>query len=558
MKTGKFNMNVMLLMFALIPLFCGGLTVTIFLSEMGKSEIKTVTHNYMYSMAEDEGEALYGLAEVEGMDAALAPEALADFCAGKGLKDVSSSYIYVADADANMLYHKDESKIGQPVSNDVIKGVCAEMAAGATIETAVVEYKYNGSMKYASYYVAPDNSFVLVVSADESDVLSGVKKMVVYASIISLGILFLFILIALYFAKVVATPIRAVTDRINCMAEGNLNSTLPIKSIVTETVTLIRASDTLQSHLREVIDRTQTVSNELETGANTVFELSDHTSRGVDQISSAMEDLANGASSMAESVQNINSNIISMGMSVETIANNTENLVQSSNDIKAATQDADSYMKRVSDSSQQSVDSVHKISVQISETSEAIKSIERASDVISEIASQTNLLSLNASIEAARAGDAGRGFAVVASEIQQLAEQSNKSANDIKEIVQNITIQSDKTVELSAEIANIITEEQGYIVETQKKFDILADNIDRSLNQIDEIASKIDDLNSVKASITSEVQDLSAISEENAASNEEVSASVINIAESIREVHNNSNETKSLTVELNDAVSYFN
>lgn len=558
MKKGKFNLYVMLLMFALIPLVVGSIVVTLFLINEGKTEIKTVMHNYMYSMAVAEGERLYTAVEDEGVDKALSVEHLSEVCSDIAIADVSSSYAYVADANGTMLYHPTAEKIGEPVTNSTILGVCADMAAGKADAATTVEYEFKGAQKYASYWVAPDMSFVMVISADEDEVMAGIAAMRSLAILIEVIIIVVFVGIALFFAKMVATPIKAVADRINCMAEGNLNSTYPINSIVDETLILIHASDTLQSHLREVIDKTQSVSNELESGANTVYELSDHTSRGVDQISQAMEDLANGASSMAESVQNINSNIISMGMSVETIASNTENLVQSSNDIKIATQDADAYMKKVSDSSQHSVESVNKISTQISETSEAIKNIERASDVISEIASQTNLLSLNASIEAARAGDAGRGFAVVASEIQQLAEQSNKSANDIKEIVQNITIQSNKTVELSAEIAGIITEEQGFIVETQKKFDVLAENIDRSLNQIDEIASKVDELNSVKASITSEVQDLSAISEENAASNEEVSASVINIAESIREVHNNSDETKALTVELSDTVSYFN
>jgi methyl-accepting chemotaxis protein len=558
-KKGKsgFTMKKMLLLFALVPLVVGGLIVTIFLVENAKKSIKEVTHNYMYSMAVSEGQGLYDEMEYYGAEEALSTESLTEYCSDLNIKDVSSSYCYVADANGTMLWHPTAEKIGEPVTNSTILGVTADMAAGKHDDPAVVDYEFKGAMKYASYYVAPDNSFVLVMSADESDVLSRVNAMTSYAIVIDIVVTVIFIVIAVILSKMVATPITQIAEEMQEFSEGDMNTDREIHSVVNETKMLITAYEKLQSQVKNIIGVTQGISNNLSDGAANVVELSEHASTGINQISSAMEDLANGATSMAESVQNINSSIITMGNSVDTIATNTESLVQSSNDIKDATIEANSYMRKVSDSSQNSVESVHKIASQINETSEAIKSIEIASNVISDIASQTNLLSLNASIEAARAGEAGRGFAVVASEIQKLAEQSNQSASDIKEIVQNITIQSDKTVELSSEIAGIISKEQEYIADTQEKFDLLSENIDNSITQIKEIADKVEELNSVKTTITSEVQDLSAISEENAASNEEVSASVINISESINTVHTNSDDTKKLTVDLNDTISYF-
>ena len=177
--------------------------------------------------------------------------------------------------------------------------------------------------------------------------------------------------------------------------------------------------------------------------------------------------------------------------------------------------------------------------------------------MISSIASQTNLLALNASIEAARAGEAGRGFAVVATEIGSLSDQSDASAKEIKKIVDKIVEQSEKSVELSSEVAEIITKQQEYIEETQSKFNILNDEIGASIGGINSISEKITALEQVKTTIVGSVQDLSAISEESAASNQQVSASVSNIASSVTDIDSSSQSIKSMADELNESVSYF-
>ena len=177
--------------------------------------------------------------------------------------------------------------------------------------------------------------------------------------------------------------------------------------------------------------------------------------------------------------------------------------------------------------------------------------------MIINIASETNLLSLNASIEAARAGEMGRGFAVVADNIKQLSDQSTQGANKIKEIADDMIGQSERSVKLADDIKELIVEEQKTIAETQSRFDALQVQIDRSLEEISCISDKTDNLNDIKGKIVNEVEELSALSEENAASNQEVTASMENMTNSIATISGKADRMGEMADKLIGAIEMF-
>ena len=114
------------------------------------------------------------------------------------VKGMDSSYIYVVDAAGTMLYHPTQDKVGQPVENEVVKGLVAKLEAGEHPTPSVVKYEFKGVTKYASYSITPDN-LIVVVSADESDALSGIHGvtkvavaaavfMVIVAAVVAAGL----------------------------------------------------------------------------------------------------------------------------------------------------------------------------------------------------------------------------------------------------------------------------------------------------------------------------------------------------------------------------------
>ena len=556
-KAGKFNMYLVLLLFTLIPLIVGVGTISVVLVMTSTAQTKETTMNYLYDLTEAEGEALADEIKIEGT-VALDPTNLSSMYKGVGLEGMSTSYAYVVDASGIMLYHPTESKIGSSVENSVVKGVVSDIAAGKKIEPKVVEYNYKGTMKYAAYFVNETNDFILVIGVDESEVLSKLNTIMWIAIGIAGGMIVIFVLLVLVLGRKISKPLGVVAENVEMIAQGDISSNKKeAKANIAETKQLIAASVLLQDELSRVINETQSIAQNLIASVEEVADLAERSAGETSGISNAMEDLAQGATSLAASVQDINEQVVQISNIITDIAENVDSLSASSETIQKANADATDYINKVAGSSEKSVGAVTEINSQILSTNEAIAKIDAAVNVISSVASQTNLLALNASIEAARAGEAGRGFAVVADEINSLSVQSADGAKEIASIVAEIKTQSARSVDLAEQVNNIITEEQGYIGETQSKFDILHESIEESLTAISQISQKMDGLEKVRGVIASSVEDLSAISEENAASNEEVSASLSSIATSVDTIASNGQQMNGLANQLKDVVSYF-
>lgn len=415
---------------------------------------------------------------------------------------------------------------------------------------------------YMVYYMpiyGANNEFWGIAFAGEpqESVNKAINEVIMKVAIVGIVLPIVLAFIIFVIGRKLGKTLNSVTNNINQLSEGNLDAKFNEKSNIKEFNEIILSGEKLEKALNNIIGKTKDVSVKLKGEADKVAQLAGASQNGAEQISASMEDLAKGAVTTAESVQSISEQVSEIGDAMDTIYESTNKLVGISNSMKGANKEAFDYINRVSSSSQLSVDAVKNISQQIQDTNNAIEQIKNAVEMITSIANQTNLLALNASIEAARAGEAGKGFAVVADEIKTLSEQTNESTTEINEIVSEIVGKSEKSVELSSQVADIIVKEQGYIKDTKEKFVILNGAIGDSVSEINGISEKVKQLNTSKETITSAVEDLGAITEENAASNEEVSASVDEIASSIAIIAQNSKITEQSVAELMETVSYF-
>ncbi|MDY3827501.1 MAG: methyl-accepting chemotaxis protein [Clostridium sp.] len=415
---------------------------------------------------------------------------------------------------------------------------------------------------YMVYYMpiyGANNEFWGIAFAGEpqESVNKAINEVIMKVAIVGIVLPIVLAFIIFVIGRKLGKTLNSVTNNINQLSEGNLDAKFNEKSNIKEFNAIILSGEKLEKALNNIIGKTKDVSVKLKGEADKVAQLAGASQNGAEQISASMEDLAKGAVTTAESVQSISEQVSEIGDAMDTIYESTNKLVGISNSMKGANKEAFDYINRVFSSSQLSVDAVKNISQQIQDTNDAIEQIKNAVEMITSIANQTNLLALNASIEAARAGEAGKGFAVVADEIKTLSEQTNESTTEINEIVSEIVGKSEKSVELSSQVADIIVKEQGYIKDTKEKFVILNGAIGDSVLEINGISEKVKQLNTSKETITSAVEDLGAITEENAASNEEVSASVDEIASSIAIIAQNSKITEQSVAELMETVSYF-
>lgn len=172
-----------------------------------------------------------------------------------------------------------------------------------------------------------------------------------------------------------------------------------------------------------------------------------------------------------------------------------------------------------------------KVSGHTHTTNDSAKRIREAAELITSIASQTNLLSLNASIEAARAGNAGRGFAVVAMEIQKLAEQSSGAADIISRIISELTAQADLTVKIVDEVSEVMQQQQQQLQLTQECFAVLEHGIGQSADEIKKVLEQTGSCAAARNDVEEVIESLSAISEQNAAAAAKAASSMKELTE---------------------------
>ena len=428
------------------------------------------------------------------------------------------------------------------------------------------DYKASGveihGEKYYVYYspVYSDDGEILGMAFSgerQSAVENSLADTLMNQFIISGILLVLFVGIMIVLAFRIRRPLMITSGYIERVADGDLSGRPECSSVISEVKTLINASTSLADKLGGIVTEVDEHADILDSSMASLNELAEANSTSTNQIRQVMDDLASTAVTLADNVQSVNAKVIEMGDNMSAINSEAVTLNDNSDKMNMAGQNVSESMTLVLTSSHTASDIIAQLIEQVNETNKAIASINEAVELISDITSQTNLLSLNASIEAARAGQAGRGFAVVASEIKQLADQSSQGADSIKNIADNILEKSNRSVILTGRMKELAEQEQTDIGNAKESFDILNRIIEENAAIAQTVMDKTKNLEALKLDIINSVSELSAISEENAASNEEVTARVTEIAESVNRISEDTQTVRKVSSDMKELMDYF-
>jgi len=470
---------------------------------------------------------------------------------------LDSAYIYFVDAEANILYHPNEEKIGTVSENAAVKEVLDRMAAGEHPESACVSYTYNGKQKYCAYYVGAREAYVAVLTADETEVMGDIRSISMKVFLTAIFCVILFSILAMLLSRLVSKPLGEVSRVLGKLGAGDVSVKCNAKSHIKEVTGLITAFTDLKAALSGSMSNVKEAAKIL-SGA--IISVDGKTSDNVDsisQINNAINEVASTSQSVAEEAQTMAMKAMDLGQEIENLDANVRNLYDGTLVIRNANVEATECMNSVYNGSMQSVSAVEDITSKINDTNAAVSNIESALQAIEAIAAQTNLLSLNASIEAARAGEAGRGFSIVAQEIRVLADSSAKSAQEIKEIVDKVIDLSNDTVKISGQVRDVINSQQTDIERAQEAFGKLSETVEASTQEINIIKDIASQMNGIKDDFAHSTSELGAISEELGASAEEVAASCQVVTDACNDTQASTEEMRAINENMSNAIDYF-
>lgn len=411
---------------------------------------------------------------------------------------------------------------------------------------------------------AENNSLNTTLTSETSEVrskieeLTSTQKMTMSTLIYVVFIVgaVLVVLLTIFVITSVQKSIKKFKGTLTHISEGEITVKAETGS-GDEFDTFGRSLNRMTDKLSDVITNVKQYGMELKNSGSELEMMSRGSEQTSENIDAAISEIALGATNQAQDVENSTNEIVNLGELMDTMDTDISELDKTSIHMKQASDEAVTILSALSRSNTNMTEGIHRIAQQITRTNDSVKEIEEAASLISSIADQTNLLSLNASIEAARAGEAGKGFAVVASEIQQLADQSNKSADSIFGIITNLINEFKETLDTMVEVETATKDQNQKLADTQKQFEIVNEGIAQSRDKTAVIKGAISECNQVRSTVSEIMLNLSAISEQNAASATETATAMQQLNTTISELLQESQKLLTISSQLEQDMTFF-
>jgi methyl-accepting chemotaxis protein len=422
------------------------------------------------------------------------------------IKVGATGYAFILDKSRRYLVHPSK----EPLSTNT-ESYIDEMYSK---DSGIVSYNFNGAAKKAVFVTNKETGWKMVATVEMSEVTAGTSG-ILYTTLIVISIfIFLGILLALWIIRSITKPLNKVITATNRISEGDLTEEVEITS---------------NDELADLAKSVNNMVNKLHSLISGVIDSAQSVAGAAQEISATTEEIASASTTQAESAQSMQELFSELSVAIGSVANSAEESAELASKTTQIAVEGGNTVRS-------SVESMTQVSAQMTLLENDSNKIGDIIEVISDIADQTNLLALNAAIEAARAGEQGRGFAVVADEVRKLAERSGEATKQITSIIK---VMQDNTQRSVSAVASGVTQSN----ETGKAFGEIVDMVRQTESRVTEIAAASEEQSAQTSEVMKSIEYISAASQNGAAAAEETASTSQSLAQ--------------LAEDLNTAVSIF-
>lgn len=408
--------------------------------------------------------------------------------------------------------------VGTKASDEVIQIVLKEGKEYHTRDVLV-----NG-VDYMGYY-RPIEGGMLFAGRPKAEITSLQRSMSLIIAGTALVCILAVVAVLLFAINRMIKPILKSSETVKCIADGDLTCRVEDLNGKDEIAAMNNSVGNMVHNLNEVVHKVSDVSNGVMSLSGEISSMTESAMDATSQVAKAIENVASDATNQAGAVSEIVNSIDMMVDDGEDIHKAVDSIIDYVGQLNDSGKDMKLKIEVMSSGSSHMTEQISNIAIKINETNEAIKKMADILNVIEEIATQTNLLSLNASIEAARAGEAGRGFSVVAASIKNLAENTSSELENIKEIIASLT---DNFAACGEYIETVVVnnkENLSYTGEVIESFGAMFEGIEATGNKLQDVTRITNEMNDLIHSISNQIENIEKGAESTAAATQEVTAS---------------------------------